>query len=126
MTAKITFDCLPGMTQELSWTLTNVSYVLGSYLMFHYVKGVPFDFNAGAYDHLNLWEQIDGGDQYTPAKKFLLAVPVGLFLISTHYTHYDFVYFTVNLVALLLVVVPKLPFSHRLRIGLFTRPPEDR
>ena len=47
--------------------------------MFHYVHGIPFEFNAGAYDHLNMWEQIDNGDQYTPTKKFLLTVPVVLY-----------------------------------------------
>jgi hypothetical protein len=106
---KLLFDILPFISQETSWTLTNISYMFGSYLMFHYVRGVPFDFNAGAYDNLNMWEQIDNGDQYTPAKKFLLAVPVGLFLVSTHYTHYDGTYFLVNFVATLGVVMPKLP-----------------
>lgn len=77
--------------------------------MFHWVRGVPFEFNAGAYDNLNMWEQIDNGDQYTPAKKFLLSVPIVLFLVSTHYTHYDGVYFLVNFAATLAVVVPKLP-----------------
>ena len=77
--------------------------------MFHYVRGVPFEFNAGAYDNLNLWEQIDNGDQYTPAKKFLLSVPIVLFLLSTHYTHYDLTYFTINFLAVLGVVIPKLP-----------------
>lgn len=77
--------------------------------MFHWVRGVPFEFNAGAYDNLNMWEQIDNGDQYTPAKKFLLAVPVVLFLLSTHYTHYDFAFFTINFLAVLAVVIPKLP-----------------
>lgn len=77
--------------------------------MFHYVRGVPFEFNAGAYDNLNLWEQIDNGDQYTPAKKFLLSVPIVLFLLSTHYTHYDLTYFTINILAVLGVVIPKLP-----------------
>ena len=86
---KILFDIIPGMSQEASWTLVNLSYVAGSYLMFHYVRGVPFDFNSGAYDNLNMWEQIDNGDQYTPAKKFLLSVPIVLFLVSTHYTQYD-------------------------------------
>jgi hypothetical protein len=81
----------------------------GSYIMFHYVQGIPFDFNAGAYDNLNMWEQIDNGDQYTPAKKFLLSVPILLFLLSTHYTHYDFTYFTINFLAVLAVVIPKLP-----------------
>lgn len=47
--------------------------------MFHWVHGIPFEFNAGAYDHLNMWEQIDNGDQYTPTKKFLLTVPVVLY-----------------------------------------------
>jgi len=83
--------------------------MFGSYLMFHWVRGVPFDFNAGAYDNLNMWEQIDNGDQYTPAKKFLLSVPVGLFLVSTHYTHYDLMLFVINLLATLAVVIPKLP-----------------
>jgi hypothetical protein len=77
--------------------------------MFHWVRGIPFDFNAGAFDNLNMWEQIDDGDQYTPAKKYLLSVPIILFLVSTHYTHYDLIYFVVNLFATLAVVIPKLP-----------------
>lgn len=119
---KILFDVMPGMTQEISWTLTNITYMAGSYLMFHYVRGVPFEFNAGAYDNLNMWEQIDNGDQYTPAKKFLLSVPIVLFLLSTHYTHYDLTYFTVNFMALMAVVIPKLPQFHRVRIGIFSQP----
>ena len=106
---KILFDIIPGVSQETSWTLTNITYMFGSYLMFHYVRGVPFEFNAGAYDNLNMWEQIDNGDQYTPAKKFLLSVPIVLFLLSTHYTHYDLAYFTINFLAVLGVVIPKLP-----------------
>lgn len=109
MLLKILTLTIPGISQETSWTLTNVIYMLGSYLMFHWVRGVPFEFNAGAYDNLNMWEQIDNGDQYTPAKKFLLSVPIVLFLVSTHYTHYDGVYFLVNFAATLAVVVPKLP-----------------
>jgi hypothetical protein len=122
---KILFDILPGVSQETSWTLVNLSYMAGSYLMFHYVRGVPFDFNAGAYDNLNMWEQIDNGDQYTPAKKFLLFVPIALFLVSTHYTHYDSTYFVVNCLATIAVVIPKLPSLHRLRISIFNAPPDD-
>ncbi|KAF2229333.1 ORMDL family protein [Viridothelium virens] len=121
---KILYDIIPGVSQELSWTLTNMTYMFGSYLMFHYVRGVPFDFNAGAYDNLNMWEQIDDGAQYTPAKKFLLSVPIILFLISTHYTHYDSTYFMINVCATLAVVIPKLPVAHRLRINLSGEPPD--
>lgn len=148
MCLKIFYDIMPGVSQETSWTLTNISYMAGSYLMFHYVRGVPFEFNAGAYDNLNMWEQIDDGAQYTPAKKFLLSVPIVLFLLSTHYTHYDLAYFTINFLAVLAVVIPKLPFvcsplnrrlktflccmkltratqSHRMRFGLFSGVPEE-
>lgn len=114
---KVFYDIMPGVSQETSWTLTNISYMAGSYLMFHYVRGVPFEFNAGAYDNLNMWEQIDDGAQYTPAKKFLLSVPIMLFLLSTHYTHYDLTYFTINFLAVLAVVIPKLPFVSRGALG---------
>lgn len=125
--------------------------MFGSYIMFHWVQGVPFEFNAGAYDNLNMWEQIDNGDQYTPAKKFLLSVPIVLFLLSTHYTHYDVWFFMVNLAACLGVVIPKLPSvslylppsplfcvqwnirrwliissqSHRMRVSVFSSRPDD-
>lgn len=147
MCLKIFYDIIPGVSQETSWTLTNISYMAGSYLMFHYVRGVPFEFNAGAYDNLNMWEQIDDGAQYTPAKKFLLSVPIVLFLLSTHYTHYDLAYFTINFLAVLAVVIPKLPFvssskhaagpegfwkltrpflqSHRMRFGIFSGLPDE-
>ncbi len=106
---KVFYLIIPGVSQETSWTLTNVTYMFGSFLMFHWVRGVPFEFNAGAYDNLNMWEQIDSGDQYTPTKKFLLSVPVLLFLISTHYTHYDFTMFMINFLATVAVILPKLP-----------------
>ncbi|KAL1310729.1 hypothetical protein AAFC00_000983 [Neodothiora populina] len=123
---KIVFDIVPNISQETSWSLTNITYMAGSFLMFHWVRGVPFEFNAGAYDNLNMWEQIDSGDQYTPAKKFLLSVPILLFLVSTHYTHYDLTYFTINFLATLAVVIPKLPALHRMRIGIFNPDPDDR
>lgn len=111
--AKIFYNTLPGVSQELGWTLTNLSYMAGSFLMFHYVKGIPFDFNSGAFDQLNMWEQMDNGRQYTPAKKFLTAVPIVLFLLSTHYTNYDIKMFGVNLFALFIVLIPKLPMVSR-------------
>jgi hypothetical protein len=117
---KILYNSLPGVSQELSWTLTNLTYMTASYLMFHWVKGIPFEFNSGAYDNLNMWEQMDNGDQYTPSKKYLTFVPIVLyfpllfktltrFLLSTHYSHYDVWMFTVNCWALMMVLIPKLP-----------------
>ncbi|KAI0775888.1 Orm1 type endoplasmic reticulum protein [Trametes elegans] len=115
---KVVIDTIPGMRQEISWTLVNLFYLGLSYLMFHYVTGIPFhsDLHGGVYDNLTLWEQIDEGAQYTPSKKWLFIVPVTLFLASTHYTHYDPWLFAVNLTALILVLIPKLPAFHRYRL----------
>ncbi len=89
--------------------------------MFHYVTGTPFDANAGAYDELTLWEQIDDGAQYTPAKKWLTSVPILLFLISTHYTRYNPWLFSLNFFTTLFVLFPKLPLLHRLRFKIMSR-----
>lgn len=86
-----------------------------SYIMFHHVTGTPFDSNAGVYDQLTLWEQIDEGAQYTPAKKWLTSVPIGVFLISTHYTRYNLALFALNFTATVFILFPKLPILHRLR-----------
>ena len=49
-----------------------------SYFVFHWATGIPFqsDLHGGAYDDLTLWEQIDGGAQYTPTKKWLITFPI--------------------------------------------------
>ncbi|TNY18995.1 putative response to unfolded-protein [Rhodotorula diobovata] len=122
--AILLLETIPGMSQDLTWTIVNLGYLSVSYVIFHYVTGVPFDMtnNSGAFDNLTLWEQIDSGAQYTPAKKWLTSVPIFLFLLSTHYTRYDShpALFTLNLVALLFLgLAPKLPAFHRLRIKFF-------
>jgi hypothetical protein len=51
-----------------------------SYMIFHFTTGIPFhnEMHSGAYDELTAWEQIDDGAQYTPAKKWLISVPIAL------------------------------------------------
>ncbi|KAF8494203.1 Orm1 type endoplasmic reticulum protein [Russula emetica] len=112
-TGKVIIDVIPGVTPNISWTTC-------SYLMFHWVTGIPFgsELHGGAYDDLTLWEQIDGGAQNTPSKKWLFSVPVGLFLLSTHYTNYNPWLFAINLSALIFVLVPKLPMAHRQRLRI--------
>ena len=48
--------------------------------MFHWATGIPFQasMHSGAYDDLTLWEQIDEGEQFTPAKKWLICFPIVL------------------------------------------------
>ncbi|KAI0287609.1 Orm1 type endoplasmic reticulum protein [Russula brevipes] len=124
-TGKVIIDAIPGVTKNTSWTAVNLIYLACSYLMFHWVTGIPFgsELHGGAYDNLTLWEQIDGGAQNTPSKKWLFSVPVGLFLLSTHYTNYNPWLFAVNLSALMFTLVPKLPMAHRQRLRIL---PDDR
>ncbi|KDQ64454.1 hypothetical protein JAAARDRAFT_187778 [Jaapia argillacea MUCL 33604] len=119
---KIMIDTIPGMTQQVSWTLANLLYSAISYIIFHYATGIPFDseLHGGAYDDLTLWEQIDEGAQYTPAKKWLISVPIVLFLLSTHFTHYNPFLFAINLTAVVLGLIPKLPQLHRQRVRFMT------
>ncbi|EGW30595.1 uncharacterized protein SPAPADRAFT_143516 [Spathaspora passalidarum NRRL Y-27907] len=116
---KIFFNFISVLDNDWKWTLTNLTYNIGSYIMFHQVKGTPFEFNSGAYDNLTMWEQIDNGDQYTPSKKFLMLVPICLFLISTHYSRYNLNLFILNGISCLCVVVPKMAIAHRLRVTLY-------
>lgn len=96
-----------------------MTYIIGFYIMFHLVKGTPFDFNGGAYDNLTMWEQINDETLYTPTRKFLLIVPIVLFLISNQYYRNDMTLFLSNLaVTVLIGVVPKLGITHRLRISI--------
>ncbi|CAD6566934.1 MAG: hypothetical protein CYPHOPRED_001278 [Cyphobasidiales sp. Tagirdzhanova-0007] len=116
---KVLVDSIPGIEQDTSWTIVLQSYLLATYVMFHFVEGVPFESNSGVYDRLTLWEQIDGGAQYTPAKKMLTSLPIILFLLSTHYTRYDHhpALFSLNLISLVvLALIPKLPQLHRQRV----------
>lgn len=62
---------------SLSLFLHN-TFEQGSYIMFHAVTGVPFEFSQGAYDGITLWEQIDGGEQFTATRKYLTTVPIVL------------------------------------------------
>lgn len=114
---KIFFNLLPA-SQEWSWTLTNLTYNVGCYIMFHMIKGTPFEFNGGAFDNLTMWEQIDNETLYTPSRKFLLGVPICLFFVLNHYTK-GVGLFVFNLaVSVIIGVVPKLPSTHRLRISI--------
>ena len=84
--------------------------------MFHGIIGTPFDYDQNNLKDLTLWEQLDSSVQYTPTRKFLLAVPILLFLVSTHYSRYGEFTFILNFIATCIVVVAKLPMMHKVRV----------
>ena len=62
-----------------SWSVINALHSALSFLMMHWLKGVPFAVHDGAdqgrYDKDTFWEQIDDGRQWTPSKKKFIIVP---------------------------------------------------
>ncbi|KAF1797902.1 ORMDL family-domain-containing protein [Mucor lusitanicus] len=124
---KILYSLIPFISSETSWTLTNLTFNAGHFIMFHWLQGTPtLDNNQGAYDGLTVWEQIDDGIQFTATRKFLMAVPIVLFLLSTHYTHYDMLQFAINFCSLVIVLIAKLPAMHQVRIfGINKRTSEE-
>lgn len=97
--------------------MTNIVFNMGCFIFFHWIRGTPFDDTCqGRYRALTLWEQLDNEQQYTPSKKFLAASPIILFLLSVHHTHYDVYTFFLNFASLVIILIAKLPFMHRVRI----------
>ncbi|KAJ3071099.1 hypothetical protein HDU98_005843 [Podochytrium sp. JEL0797] len=107
---------VPGITTEAAWTITNLIYYGVTFLMFHWLLGTPFALNQGEFEEQTLWEQMDHGVPFTPAKKYLTIIPICLFLLGTHYSHYDLSTFSINIIALVIVLIPKFPSMHKVRI----------
>ena len=106
----------PYASPELEWTLTNVAHAVVSFVGLHWNRGSPIWADQGEHANHTVWEQIDNGAPWTPTHKFLLIVPVVLFLVSLHFTHYEAGPLVVNLVTLAVLVVPKLPEMHEFRL----------
>jgi len=61
---------IPGISTEIAWTLTNILYLTGHFIMFHMLVGTPFDTDHGEFDGLTLWEQMDNGLSSHRARSF--------------------------------------------------------
>eukprot|EP00124_Ichthyophonus_hoferi_P000854 Ihof_evm7s36 gene=Ihof_evmTU7s36 len=58
------------------WTVVNTGHNIITYVIFHNLKGTPFDQDQGKYARLTYWEQLDYGEQYTVLRKFYTLVPI--------------------------------------------------
>lgn len=98
------------------WTALAVAHGLVSFLALHWVRGTPFWEDQGQYIEATMWEQIDNGVPWTSVRKFLMIVPVGIFLVSAHSIVSDTLAFSLNLGIALVLVLAKLPELHGVRI----------
>uniref|UniRef100_A0A061S7X6 Ormdl-domain-containing protein n=1 Tax=Tetraselmis sp. GSL018 TaxID=582737 RepID=A0A061S7X6_9CHLO len=100
----------------LAWTYTHLAHAVVTYYLLHWNKGSPFQEDQGKYDNLTFWEQLDDGVQYSSNRKFLTAVPVVLFILASHSTDYAHQPLALNLLAVILLVIAKLPVMHKVRV----------
>ncbi|XP_038044762.1 ORM1-like protein 2 isoform X2 [Patiria miniata] len=110
------FLSLPFLNVAMVWTLTTVTHSLLMYLLFHYIKGSIWSDCQQTERYLTQWEQIDNGDQFTTTRKFLTVVPIVMFFLASFYTKYQATHFLINGIFTLIIVLPKLPMFHGVRI----------
>ncbi|KRX99551.1 ORM1-like protein 3, partial [Trichinella pseudospiralis] len=99
------------------YTATNVLHNFAMYIIMHQIKGAPWlAVDQGECRRLTFWEQIDSGVQFTATKKFMSVFPILLFLITNIANNYKFDHFLVNLLSLFVVLLPKSPQFHKVRV----------
>jgi len=65
---------------------------------------------------MTIWEQLDHETMWTPTRKVFTAIPIVLTLLAIHYNDYSPVEFALNIFALLIALIPKLPGMHLVRL----------
>mmetsp|Transcript_4869 Transcript_4869/g.14549 ORF Transcript_4869/g.14549 Transcript_4869/m.14549 type:complete len:148 (-) Transcript_4869:1611-2054(-) len=105
----------PGMA--LTWL--NILHAVTTFPVFHMFKIQKFDKqniydmdqSYGDMEPQTYWVQIDYGKMWTKTRKALLIIPVVLYLVATNSVDFTRQPLLINLLAMLLVVVPKLKVS---------------
>jgi len=106
------------LTPAQGWTTVHAVHGLIHFFVMHYVTGTPSELgDQGEYFQLTWWEQLDDGVSWTTPKKALMLICLVLFLVTEHMTQYEPYNLAINLGVLALVLVPKLPQLHRVRLG---------
>uniref|UniRef100_A0A2P2IAY5 ORM1-like protein 2 n=1 Tax=Hirondellea gigas TaxID=1518452 RepID=A0A2P2IAY5_9CRUS len=108
---------IPIFSVPIAWTLTNFIHNMMAFLFLHVLKGTPWHLqDQGKARLMTAWEQIDYGRQLTSSRRLLTAIPVVMYLLACFYTKYQFNHFIINSVTLVMVLVPKLPQFHLVRL----------
>ncbi|KAJ6650099.1 ORM1-like protein [Pseudolycoriella hygida] len=108
---------IPFVSIYFAWTITNVLHNLAHLYFLHCIKGAPWlSTNTSSERRYTHWEQINNGQQWTETRKFLIIAPIVIFLLTCFYTKNDVGHFAVNFLSLIVVLIPKLPQFHGVRL----------
>jgi hypothetical protein len=80
------------------------------------MRGSPIWEDQGEFIDRTVWEQIDNGVPWTSTRKFLIVVPMVLFLVSAHAILGDTLHLFINTAIVIILIAPKLPELHGIRI----------
>ncbi|EAY10730.1 ORMDL family protein [Trichomonas vaginalis G3] len=105
-----------GISTAAAWTLVNFIHGAVSFSVFHWIKGTPFIDDHGAYSTQTFWEQIDESAMFDWARKFLTIFPIFLLYLALDSGKWELAVAWINLPVTALVLIPKLPFMHGVRI----------
>lgn len=87
-----------------------------TYYLLHWIKGSIVLEDAGKYDALTFWEQMDSEAYGTLTRKLFTLAPLALFLLATHGTDFRKQPLGLNLGVVVVLLVAKLPALHGVRI----------
>jgi len=101
----------------IGWSILNMSHSAATFVLFHWLKGSPFD-DKHKLVYYTFWEQIDHGVQWTPTRKFLMVVPVLIYALTVNCSRIwvKEPLFIANTVAFALALIPKMPFMNHVRL----------
>lgn len=117
LSLHVIFLSVPFLSIPMAWTFTNILHNAAHLYFLHTIKGTPWlSTDSDDASHLTHWEQIDDGEQFTATRKFLTAAPIILFMLTCLYTRYKTEHFVANFMSLVVVVLPKLPQFHGVRL----------
>lgn len=93
--------------------LTVVFYNVLTFIFFHWIVGDPF---TTEYREFTFWEQMAVQLGQSSTLRFMSIYPVLLFMLVNRLVTWNIKVFTVAIISLLLVVIPKLGFMHMKRV----------
>mmetsp|Transcript_9672 Transcript_9672/g.20403 ORF Transcript_9672/g.20403 Transcript_9672/m.20403 type:complete len:155 (+) Transcript_9672:182-646(+) len=120
LTARVLIGALLSLRSFIAWTVVNVGHAAFTFVVFHWLKGMPFvTFWNQSCHELTWWEQLDHREQGTPNRKFCMVVVIALYLITYESTPLDRQHAPVhslNLIASTVLFIAKLPAMDKVRI----------
>jgi ORMDL family len=122
---RVSVGYFVGLTPAGAWSVTSAVHGVLQFVLLHWTRGTPFWEDQNQYADQTVWEQIDNGVPWTDTRKFLLIVPIVLYILTIHSINYELAGTIVHTLLLVFLVVPKLPEMHMVRFFGLNRGPKE-